>query len=386
MVDLGEVALLPGLINAHCHLDYTHMAGQIAPPKLFTEWLTLITETKGGWSHEDYAASWREGAEMLLRTGTTTVGDIEARPQLLPAAWHSTPLRMVSFLELIGITSRRAPETVLSEAVEQLNRLSGSDCRVGLSPHAPYSTVPRLLELASQVARRRRFRTCVHVGESALEYAMFSQGAGPMFDWLQRSGRDMSDCGLGSPVEHLERSGILNNRLLVAHANYLGPKDPAILGKQCVHVVHCPRSHFYFKHDPFPLQSLTRAGVNICLGTDSLASVYKSRKETVVLDMFDEMRAFHRSQPLVPPKTVLRMATVNGAHALGLEGSIGELVPGAFADMIAVPMESGRGPLIEAILEHKGNVEASMINGRWALPPSCFDLQVGTRGSHVRSR
>ena len=86
-LDLGEVIVLPGLVNAHCHLDYTHMAGQFPPPKVFTDWLKLITTTKAGWSLSEYSASWREGAQMLVRTGTTTVGDIESVPQLLPEMW-----------------------------------------------------------------------------------------------------------------------------------------------------------------------------------------------------------------------------------------------------------------------------------------------------------
>src|SRR2546423_13243402 len=118
-VDLGEVILLPGLINAHCHLDYTHMAGQFLPPKIFTDWLKLITSTKAGWSYSDYLESLREGADMLMRNGTTTVADIEAVPQLLPQVWDTTPLRVLSFLELTGVKNRRRPRAILGEVLEQ---------------------------------------------------------------------------------------------------------------------------------------------------------------------------------------------------------------------------------------------------------------------------
>src|SRR5690349_11956986 len=97
-VDLEDSLLMPGLVNAHCHLDYTNMAGQFPPPKIFTDWLKLITTSKGTWSYSDFAESWLDGAKMLLRTGTTTVGDIEAVPDLLPDVWNSTPLRVISFL------------------------------------------------------------------------------------------------------------------------------------------------------------------------------------------------------------------------------------------------------------------------------------------------
>src|SRR5262252_6788083 len=106
-LDLGETMLLPGLVNAHCHLDYTDMAGEFSPPKIFSDWLKLITTAKGHWTKTDYATSWLNGAQMLARTGTTTVGDVEAMPALLPEVWKLANLRVVSFLEMIGITGRR---------------------------------------------------------------------------------------------------------------------------------------------------------------------------------------------------------------------------------------------------------------------------------------
>src|SRR5437016_4911138 len=141
-LDLGDAVLLPGLVNAHCHLDYTNMAGQLLPPKIFTDWLKLITSTKAGWSYSDYAQSWRHGAQMLVRTGTTTVADIEAVPELLPEVWLATPLRVFSFLELTGVKSRREPEVILGAAVRKIESLPVSRGGVGVSPHAPYSTMP----------------------------------------------------------------------------------------------------------------------------------------------------------------------------------------------------------------------------------------------------
>src|SRR5580692_9738955 len=99
-IDLGDVVLLPGLVNAHCHLDYTDMAGMFPPPKLFIDWLKPITTTKSGWNDSDFAQSWLNGAGMLLRNGTTTVADIEAVPSLLPRAWEATPLRVLSLMEM----------------------------------------------------------------------------------------------------------------------------------------------------------------------------------------------------------------------------------------------------------------------------------------------
>jgi cytosine/adenosine deaminase-related metal-dependent hydrolase len=179
----------------------------------------------------------------------------------------------------------------------------------------------------------------------------------------------MSDCGLGSPVQHLDRCGALSERLLAAHVNYLGRKDAALLGKRRVHVVHCPRCHFYFHHDPFPLRRLAKAGVNVCLGTDSLASVYKTRRQDVELSLFEEMRALARKEPSLSARKIVRMATLNGARALGLGGRIGELSEGSFADLVALPFAGKTADIYDGVLHHQGAVAASMIDGRWAIAP-----------------
>ena len=368
-LDLGDAVLMPGLVNAHCHLDYTDMAGQLPPPKVFPDWLKLITAAKAGWNYSDFAQSWLHGAHMLVRTGTTTVADIEAVPELLREVWDGTPLRVFSFLEMIGIRPHRQPGLILQEAVSRIPPLRHSRCRAGLGPHAPYSTVPELLRLSAQTARQHRWRLTTHLAESALEFEMFTRGRGEMFDWLRRSGRDMSDCGLGSPVEHLERCGALSGNLLAAHVNYLGQKDAVLLARRKVHVVHCPRSHFYFRHASFPLRRLARAGVNLCLGTDSLASVYKTRRQAVELNLFEEMRALAANEPSLPARTIVRLVTVNGARALGLAGQIGELSPNTLADLIALPFAGNPTEVYDAVVYHSGDVAASMIDGRWALPP-----------------
>ncbi len=369
-LDLGEALLMPGLVNAHCHLDYTDMAGQFPPPKVFSDWLRLITETKAGWSYSEYAQSWLNGARMLVRTGTTSVADIEAVPGLLPEVWGGTPLRVFSFLEMIGIKGHRQPQAIIQEAVERIKALKGFRGRPGLSPHAPYSTVPEILRLSAQTARRRHLRLTTHVAESAMESEMFAHGRGEMFNWLQRSGRDMTDCGRGSPVQHLERCGALSERLLATHANYLANQDAALLARRKVHVVHCPRCHSYFNHDPFPLRRLVRAGVNVCLGTDSLASIYKPRRQGVELSLFEEMRALCRNEPSLSARKIVGMATLSGARALGMGGQIGELAEGAFADLIVLPFAGNMADIYDAVLDHQGDVVASMIDGQWALAPT----------------
>jgi aminodeoxyfutalosine deaminase len=368
-LDLGDSVLLPGLVNAHCHLDYTDMAGLVPPQKSFTDWIKLITSVKGQWSNAEFAESWRRGADMLVRTGTTTVGDFEALPALLPEVWTATPLRVISFLELTGVKSRRNPRAILREALARIRSLPPGRCRAVLAPHAPYSTVPELLRLASGTARRRQWPISIHVAESLQEYDMFRHGGGVMYDWLRRNERDMTDCGVGSPVEYLERTGVLGRNLLAVHVNYLDDGDATRLGRKRVSVVHCPRSHRYFGHDPFPLRTLTRAGVNLCLGTDSLATVYKTRRERVELSLFEEMQAFANAHPRLSPTKILPMVTVNAARALGLAGQAGELAEGALADLVALPFSGKTAQVHEAVLHHRGEVAASLIDGQWAMAP-----------------
>jgi cytosine/adenosine deaminase-related metal-dependent hydrolase len=207
-----------------------------------------------------------------------------------------------------------------------------------------------------------------HVSESQEEFDMFLHAAGTMFEWLQPQ-RDVADCGKGSPIDHVARQGLLGDNLLAIHVNYLAPGDASLLGRNRASAVHCPRSHDYFGHAPFPHAELAKAGVNICLGTDSLATVRLLRAEPTELDLFAEMRAFAKHQPDLSCKTILEHATLHGAKSLGMSGKLGELSEGAFADLITVPSMSDIENVCEAVIHHTSPVSGVMINGRWAIAP-----------------
>jgi len=180
----------------------------------------------------------------------------------------------------------------------------------------------------------------------------------------------MSDCGHGSPVQHLERCGYLDETLLAVHVNYLWRHDAGALGRNRVSVAHCPRSHDYFRHLRFPREELEGAGVNLCLGTDSLATTRKeSGHPPLELNLFAEMQTLATNSPDLAPDKILRMATVNGAQALGRHGELGELSQNALADLVAVPFAGPEREVFEAIIHHSGEVPASMIGGAWAVPP-----------------
>jgi len=369
VIDLGDVILMPGLINAHCHLDYTDMTGLMPPQKSFTDWIRLMMATKSGWNYSEFAQSWLRGAQMLARTGTTTVVDFETVPELLPDVWSATPLRVISLLEMTGVKSRRDPRAILQDNVNHILTLPGGRCRPGLAPHAPYSTMPELLRLTADMARRRHWPLSIHVSESVEEFEMFTKGRGAMFDWLRRNERDMGDCGERSPLKHLDRSGVLSENCLAVHVNYLAKGDAKLLAARKTSVAHCPRSHAYFKHENFPLGALTKASVNVCLGTDSLATVYKKPRQTVELNMFDELQAFAAKHSRVAPERILQMATINGARALGMAGQAGEISEKALADLIVIPFNGKVEDAYEAAVHYKGDVRGSMIDGQWNIEP-----------------
>ncbi len=201
-LDLGEVILFPGFINAHCHLDYTSMAGKLAPPKLFPDWIKSMLSLKAHYSYTDYAESWLLGAHQLLQSGTTSVADIEAVPELLAESLPATPLKVFSFLEMTGVKSGRTGAEIVSESLKVIETLLPAyRRRAGLAPHSPYATHPDLLGAAAAAARSGRWLVSSHVAESKPEWEMFMDRSGPLFDWLKPQ-RRMEDCGGVTPVAH----------------------------------------------------------------------------------------------------------------------------------------------------------------------------------------
>lgn len=322
--DLGAVALLPGLVNAHCHLDYTGMAGMIPPPSSslnFPDWIKSILSLKAHWSYTEFAASWVKGAKQLLDSGCTTVFDIEAVPELLPEAWDATPLRVVSFLEMTGVRSGHQPERILGDATREMTRWGAHKrSQAALSPHALYSTPPELLKLVAEKMRAEKIPVSIHLAESEAEWEMYQNARGPLYDWL-KSQRPVTDCGGKSPIQRAHELGLLQPNLLAIHCNYLAPGDAELLANNSVTVVHCPRSHAYFKHAPFPFAELRAAGVKIALATDSLASIRIDKADSLSLSMWDEMSSF-RNATNVAVGDILRMATSPSGLSVGACGDL----------------------------------------------------------------
>jgi cytosine/adenosine deaminase-related metal-dependent hydrolase len=363
VIDLGEQVLMPGLVNAHCHLDFSMMRHAIQPQRSFTEWIRRINAVKRSLSDDDYLAAIARGFAELRKWGTTTVANIESFPELL-VRMPPPPIRTWWFLEMIDIRHRETSEEAVAGALsffaERPEWLGG----FGLSPHAPYTASTSLFELAGKAARNLGMPLTTHVAESREEWEMFRHGRGELYDFLLRLGRWMHDCQQErTPFGHVAAHASLDARWLLAHMNELDDADLQQLGRMPRHlrpsVVHCPGSHRYFRHGPFPLVKLLEQGVNVCLGTDSLAS-------TESLSMFDEMRQMARRAPWLNAAEVLRMGTENGARALGMNA--GKIEVGALADLIALPFRGGTREVYEAVLDYREPVAWMMLNGQ--LPPS----------------
>jgi aminodeoxyfutalosine deaminase len=379
IVDLGEQALLPGLINAHCHLDYTCLRGKIPPQRTFADWIRAINAEKARLSRKDYLSSINEGFAEAKRFGTTTVANLTAFPDLIPQI-HA-PIRTCWFAELLDVRAPKHANEIVDLAIESLGRarservlsVAEGGAPWGLAPHALFTASENLYKRCEEIARRENVLLTTHLAESREEMEMFRDASGPLYEFLKGIGRPMDDCGNKTPLELfldlVGRGGSPNgpqaievNRpylpWIVAHLNGLTQSDFELLenAKVQFHVVHCPRSHGYFKHSQFPFELLHSLGFNICLGTDSLASNEN-------LSLFAEMRAFQRSEPGISPDEILKMVTVNPAMALHREKMIGRIRPGFCVDLIAIPCGQG-GDLFGEIVGFEGQLDWVMVNGK----------------------
>ncbi len=368
-VDLGDRILIPGLVNAHCHLDYTSMAGMIPPPSSFTGWIHAIQGAKCEWTVEDFKQSWRRGAGMLLKSGVTTVCDIESVWDLVPEIARSTPLRVISCLEFISL-SKDGEAKPLLQKLAQLQKLETPHrWTAALSPHAPYSTTPLLLENLSKALDSANTIVAMHVAESMEEWDMFKNQSGLMHEWLAPQRTPGAAAGK-SPVQTVSESGLLSRSFLGIHMNYMDDQDALTFARTGASIVHCPRSHAYFDHGEFPIPLARKHGIRICLGTDSLATVRSSKSTETKLCLFTEMREFFRKMPGMSPREILAMTTAAPAAALGLSGLVGTLDAGTFADLVLIDIEEPTADPYEAILLNDTPPAGVMIDGSWVTRPS----------------
>ncbi len=354
-VDLGDAILLPGLVNAHTHLELTNVScGQ--SPASFTDWILSIPqrrlpETVGDATADATAA----GIEQCLRFGVTTVGDISQRSHLSRPVLAASPLRAVSFGEVLGLGKVR-PRTLrqIASAVDAWH--ATPRLKIGLTPHAPYTVDLRTYRDCLGIAQRLNLPLATHLAETPDETIFLQHQQGPFQSLWQQLGSWSDDVQTArmTPVRFAESIGLLAHPTLLAHVNYLDDEELALLANGCASAVYCPRTHAYFNHPPHRWREMRQAGINVAIGTDSCAS-------SPDLNLLDDLRLVHQDHPQYSLADLWRMITIDGARALGLDSDIGSIEPGKSADLVA--FKSGTSEPLRDLLESDARPVAVWIDG-----------------------
>lgn len=360
VTDYGDAVICPGFVNAHTHLELSLLAGRIPPGPDFIDWLRRLVAASGAQaaSRDTVQEAVQAGVAQSLRCGVTTLGDVTRTPQwtrevLAGATSQCSPwVRGVSFGEVIAIGNRRhLLDERLEAAASPVPSARQPDCvRVGISPHAPYTVEPDAMRACARRARADRIPLCIHLAETADEELFTRSCAGPFVDYLRglRVWDDHVTAAGCGPVELALRTGLLEKRTIIAHANYVTDQDIAQIARSGASIAYCPRTHQAFEHPPHRFREMLAAGINVCIGTDSLAS-------SPTLSILDELRFLRREHPDLTGQQIISMGTIRGARALGFEDVAGSLAPGKSADLVVIPLAHPASDAAwESILETTG--------------------------------
>ena len=347
--DLGDVVLLPGLVNAHTHLELSSVAcAESSYSGTFTDWILAIRERarfEPDQLEQSVTVATRSGIEQCLRFGVTCIGDISQHSQFTRPVLRDSPLRAVSFGEVLGLGKLRW-------RFEQLMQISLRDehatprLRIGLTPHAPYTVDLPGYRRALELARERDLPLATHLAETREERQFLESQSGPFRDVWDSLGlwAEPVETFRGSPIDFAQVLGLLDEPTLLAHVNDCDDAELATLARGRASVVYCPRTHRYFARAPHRWRQMLEAGINVAVGTDSCAS-------SPDLNLVDELRLLHETAPEIPVESLWQMATIRGARALRMEHRIGSISEGKCADLVAFPA-TGDDPL-RALLESR---------------------------------
>lgn len=350
-LDLGDAIVLPGLVNAHVHLDLSGFQKPVPYDGDFTRWLRAVV------AHRQQAAPPAEqvasGLAESLVAGVTLLGDITHAGQSWPIL-AGAPLWATVFHEVLGLTHDRAATHLASLQDWLSRRPDASNLQVGLSPHAPYSTRRSLYRDLADIARRHDFPLTTHLGETQEELELLQSHTGPFRSFLEEINLWDPRGLVRDPADVVEICRPVP-QVLLAHGTYL---DPGLLGGWTGTVVFCPRTHAHFRQKPHPFRQLLAQGTRVAIGTDG-------RSSNPDLSVLNEIRYFHQQYPDVDPAVLIRMATLSGAEALGWSGRTGSLEPGKSADLIVVPMTGTTGDPCRLLLESTVEVQRVLFAGQW---------------------
>src|SRR3989442_410664 len=321
-LDFPEASLVPGLVNTHTHLELTHLAGQNAERE-FAGWIRALRALKDATTPEEFSRSAERGVRDAWAAGVTCVADTGSTGAPLEALARLGG-RGIYYQEVFGPDPAKCAASMeeLRRALDRLSPLASSHLSLGVSPHAPYTVSEPLYRAVADLARRERCPLAMHLAESRAETELVRDGSGPFADALRARGFAVraQHC---SPVQYLLRLGVLQRATgwLCIHCVQVDERDVAILRDSGAGVAHCPRSNRAHGHGTAPLAAFRRAGLRVGLGTDSVVSVGDS-------NLLAEAAA-----AALEGADALRMLTIEGARALGLESEIGSLGVGKAGDV-----------------------------------------------------
>ena len=359
-VELGDVALMPGLVNAHTHLELSYLRDQITPASSFTAWVRQILHARRQRMQQPardpaVLAGIDAAIDESLRSGTAVVGEITNGLHLTFEKLAQSQLAGVVFWELLGFNIDGNSDEMVAHAVEELGRLPSTDqLHVSLAAHAPYSVAPQMFQSIKKAVAKMPFAPCsVHLAEGVEEVELLKTGGGPWKTIMTDIGawnHAWTAPGAG-PVTYLDNMGFLDNRLLVVHGVQMSAADLETLKDRGCTLVTCPRSNGYTGAGLPPIRDFYESGVRIAIGTDSLAS-------TPDLNVFAEVATLHALAPSVPAASLLESATIQGARALGFDADYGSIEPGKLARLLAVDVPPGTSDVEEYLVSgiHPGQI------------------------------
>jgi len=348
-VDLGDVILMPGLVNAHCHLELTAMRGFLDGLG-FREWIIRLTSARRAvLTQEMLLDAARLGVAEGLQHGITTFADTGDSGAGFDALLE-LGARGISYREVFGPDPSQCDEAIagLAAKLDDMQQRATELVRVGVSPHAPYTVSDALFRATAALARERRLPLAVHIAEGALESALVERGEGEFADGLKSRGIAVSPRAR-TPVALLESLDVLDAQSLLIHCVRVDEQDIATIARHDCSVAHCPASNAKLGHGIAPLTRLLDANVRVGLGSDSVASNDR-------MDMLDESRlavlfagAREQRHDALSSENALELATIGGARALGMDSEIGTLEVGKSADLAAFKLPELRSPIHDPV-------------------------------------
>ncbi len=340
--DLGDAILLPGLINAHTHLELTAMRGFLEDCR-FTGWIDKLRQSRNEvMSDEMLLDSARFGVMEGLVAGITTYADT-CSSGVAMRAMNELGVRGIMYQEVFGPDPSHADAAMreLEDRIEKLELERTDLVALGVSPHAPYTVSDRLYRAAAEFANARRLPLAMHIAESQAEYDIVANARGDFADRWERRGIAVTRRAR-SPIELLDRQGALDRGPLLIHCVRVDEDDIKIMTRRSCSVAHCPASNAKFGHGIAPLLTLISAGIRVGIGSDSVASNNR-------MDILDEARLavlIHRGatqrHDAFGAHQALELATIGGARALGIDSRVGSLEPGKDADLAAFRTDIAR--------------------------------------------